>query len=552
VRDSRKLPALFSRPEIVLLPVALVIRLLGIVSRPIWYDEAFAVLFSSEGPARMVYGTLAPDALGSAADIHPLGYYSLLWAWMAAFGRSILAGRAFSVLIGCAAFWLAILLLRKLAGERAAWWGGVFLALSPFHTHYSQEVRMYSLLACFLIAGTFFFLRALGLLGGGRSRWVDWALFSVFAALAMYTHNLAVFYLAPLALIPFWLPAVRRRLRSAKRVRGRGRLPGPAPEISAVDELAENRLRIRNTILSTAAAVLLYLPWLIRLPGQLAKVSAGYWTEAPGSDRLITTLLSYTTNLPVSQGLLPFALLSSVLTLALATWQTFRAVLSRRRPETLTAGLVLVYLAFVPVALLFVISQILPVFLERALLASGIVYLLWVAWALAETELPRFVRIILATALVVGMFIGLQTHLTYTGFPYAPYAEVNVAIRDSLQGGPPSGDVRIIHSNKLSALPAFLLDPDLPHRYLPDLPGSGSDTLALPTQEVIGFFASEDIETAVGEAERVWFVVFRQEVEEYQAAGEEEHPQLAWLDEHFTLAGSETWEDLIVYEYILP
>ncbi|HUF39359.1 MAG TPA: glycosyltransferase family 39 protein, partial [Anaerolineales bacterium] len=211
-----------ANPAVVLLPLALVVRLLGIGSRPIWYDEAFAILFASQGPARMAYGTLAPDALGSAADIHPLGYYTLLWTWIGVFGRSITAGRVLSVLIGCAAVWLAIRLLRGAAGERAAWWGGIFLALSPFHVHYSQEVRMYGLLALFLIGATFVLWRALGLLGaepgGGHGRrrgevWrglrpprpSDWILFSVLSAAAMYTHNLAAFYLAPLALIPFWL-----------------------------------------------------------------------------------------------------------------------------------------------------------------------------------------------------------------------------------------------------------------------------------------------------------------------------------------------------------
>ena len=55
------------------------------MSRPLWYDEAFAVLFSAEGPRAMSYGTLVVDQ-GIAADVHPLGYYTLLWAWQAVAG----------------------------------------------------------------------------------------------------------------------------------------------------------------------------------------------------------------------------------------------------------------------------------------------------------------------------------------------------------------------------------------------------------------------------------------------------------------------------------
>jgi hypothetical protein len=75
-----------------ILILALLVRLLGIISRPIWYDEAFAILFSEKGLGAMLYGTLAPTGTGSA-DIHPLGYYSILWLWMKVFGDSLVATR---------------------------------------------------------------------------------------------------------------------------------------------------------------------------------------------------------------------------------------------------------------------------------------------------------------------------------------------------------------------------------------------------------------------------------------------------------------------------
>ena len=78
--------------------VALIARLIGIVSRPIWYDEAFAILFAEKGPAAMLKGTLAPDISGAAADIHPLAYYTMLWGWMKLFGESLLSVRLLSVI----------------------------------------------------------------------------------------------------------------------------------------------------------------------------------------------------------------------------------------------------------------------------------------------------------------------------------------------------------------------------------------------------------------------------------------------------------------------
>ena len=75
----------FNKKILAILILALGIRSLGIWSRPIWYDEAFSILFSEKGLGAMLYGTLAPTGIGSA-DIHPLGYYTSLCLCMDLFG----------------------------------------------------------------------------------------------------------------------------------------------------------------------------------------------------------------------------------------------------------------------------------------------------------------------------------------------------------------------------------------------------------------------------------------------------------------------------------
>src|SRR5919109_2433509 len=89
----------FDLKVVAILLLALGVRMIGIVSRPIWYDEAFAILFSEKGLSAMLHGTLAPTGAGSA-DIHPLGYYTILWLWMKVFGESLIATRLLSVLAG--------------------------------------------------------------------------------------------------------------------------------------------------------------------------------------------------------------------------------------------------------------------------------------------------------------------------------------------------------------------------------------------------------------------------------------------------------------------
>ena len=490
------IPNRFRLPLI--LALAVLVRMLGIASRPIWYDEAFAILFSAKGPAAMAYGTLTSTGAG-AADIHPLGYYTLLWLWIQAFGSSLIAVRLLSILAGAATVFVAYLLARRLFNERLAIFASAFVAFAPFQIHYSQEIRMYAFLALWLMLATYAYVR--GAEGGG-ARW--WFLFAVSAALAQYTHNLAAFYLLPLAATPLF----RRDWKT-----------------------------LRAVLLSGLAALLLYLPWLLQIPSQFAKISTAYWVERPGAEKLFTLLLVYVTNLPLPNNTILFiGLFIALSVFAIASLQTFHR--ANRNPNALW----LFYLAFAPPILLFLVSQWTAVYIERALLPSGVIFCLWLAWALLETSLPTLLRNMLLVLLAIGAGFGLFQHITYAGFPYAPYRELAASLREDFQ----PGDL-ILHSSKLTMFPTVYFDPALPQTYLADPRGSRVDTLAPATQEVLNRMAQPSIESDAGQAKRIWFIIFEQSNLEYIEQGEPMHPHLLWLTDHYTLIEVQAWGDVRLY-----
>jgi hypothetical protein len=61
--------------------------------------------------------------------------------------------------------------------------------------------------------------------------------------------------------------------------------------------------------------------------------------------------------------------------------------------------------------------------------------------------------------------------------------------------------------------------------------------------------AYDQIEAAVGGADSVVFVIFEREMQEYQAAGADEHPYLAWLAIHYEQTRVQDWGDLRVYVF---
>jgi 4-amino-4-deoxy-L-arabinose transferase-like glycosyltransferase len=492
----------FNRKILAILILALGIRLLGIWSRPIWYDEAFSMLFSEKGLSAMLYGTLAPTGIGSA-DIHPLGYYTILWLWMKLFGGSLIVARALSVLTGLVSVYLVYLIALEASSEPyTATLSMLFAALAPFQIHYAQEIRMYAFMTMWLLLATFAYQR--GARGGS---WKWWVLFSISAALAQYSHHLAAFYLGALALLPV---------------------------------LQKNWRALRALILAGIGALILYGPWLVQLPAQFTKVQNSYWVARPDFSKLFTLLLVYMTNTPLPAPLIAFALAIVLVVMVIGIIQTVRY--SRQTHKG--TGTWLLYLSFAPPLFLFLFSQWRPVYIERALLPAGAIFCIWLAWVIRATNVQKPLQYILLGLLGLSSLLGIYQHLTYRDFPYGPFQALDRFLRERVE----AQDV-IVHSNKLSMLPALYFDPALSQSFIGDEPGSPADTLATATQQVLGLRAETSIESATRDARQVWYIIYTRSVAEVKAAGHKTHPDLEYLDANYTLQSVEDWDGLQLYIY---
>lgn len=504
--------AYLRNPTIAILALGLLARLPGIASRPLWYDEAFAVLFSSKGPKAMAYGTLAVEA-GVAADVHPLGYYTLLWGWGEILGRSPLVVRTLSVIIGLGVILIGVRIAQSLFGRKVGMLAGVLLAVSPFQVHYSQEVRMYGLLTLLLLLTTYWQWKLLE----SPRKWT-WIAYGITAAAAQYSHNLASLYLLPLSLVPL---------------------------------LARNWRAVRHTLLSGGLAILLYSPWLIDVPSQLARVRWAYWIPQPGVTELLRTFLQFVSGLPVPVIAIPeIVLLGVVLFLGIlvgviASLATIRVLRSDQSSKWIIA--VPAYLAVAPVVLMFLISQWQPVYLDRAMLPSAAMFVIWIAAAMNTAEASGIFRRSAFISLAIAFSIGLIGFYSHRGFPYAPFSELNEKISANLR----SGEI-VLHSNKITAFSAIYYGSDIEHRYLADPPGSDSDTLAPATQEVLGYLADASAVVATEGKSGVWFVVFDQEIEDYRSLGYSSHPALGELENIYESADLDQFGDLKLIHFFNP
>jgi hypothetical protein len=232
------------------------------------------------------------------------------------------------------------------------------------------------------------------------------------------------------------------------------------------------------------------------------------------------------------------------------------AVLRSRRPKASAdrepVGWVL-WVAFMPMLFMWLFSHLIqPVFLPRALIPSAMILYIALGWLFTRAEIPRLIVAILAGAWAIVIGYSLITLYTWDTFPNGRFDDAADYLADRWQ----EGDV-IVHGNKITALPIKIYARDLSQRYVRDIPGAGSDTLARATQQTLQWLADDCIAAAAGGAGRVWYITFDkledemiELVEDDQANGQ--YDSLRWLRTHYHEAGVKRFTDLNVYEFDNP
>jgi hypothetical protein len=225
---------------LVLLAVSLIVRTLYL-NGEFWMDEGIAVGIAGH-PLSAIPGVLRHD--GS-----PPLYYMLLHLWMSLFGNSEAATHALSLLFGTLCVPVGMWGAWSLFGKRAGMMAAVLFAFSAFITQYSQETRMYSLMALLGLLATIGFMHGFV---HRRRKYV--VLFSVAQALMLYTHAWGIFYAAGTAVAIAFLWRI-------SPVEERGGL-------------------LRDAVLAYVGAGVLFLPWLPNFLYQTTHTAAP-WDSSP-------------------------------------------------------------------------------------------------------------------------------------------------------------------------------------------------------------------------------------------------------------------------------
>lgn len=380
---------------IILIGAAL--RIYGLDSKDLWHDEVIAIYRF--------------EKVSFAYDPHPPLYYILLKFWITCFGKTEFAVRSLSVLAGIGSLLVLYKIGELLVSRKLGLISAFLLALSPLHIWYSQEARNYSLSVFLILVSIYAFLLCLK-----KDKTCLWAIFTVVTSLSIYTSYFAFFFIITEGLLFF---------------------------------VKEFRYLFKKWLLSICLAFIIFLPNLpIFIKRFLFIKETSFWVLKPTLKSIAFTFENF--NIGYNGTLLMY-LLSRVFFLFFLFGVIY--LFYNKRSELF----LLISFLFVPIASSFLISQFMPIYVDKQFMVSSLFYYIIIAQGLIILR-PYFIKVF--SWGIIFILIGFSLHNYYINNIPSPFEQhwgitgkkPFELIREYLEGKFSEGDI-VAHANPHTILP---------------------------------------------------------------------------------------------------
>lgn len=489
---------IFRRETVLLLGIILLafaIRVYRLGFFPLHGDEAFAVIFTQHRLPDMIYYLKI-----SGPDPHPPLYFLTLHFWQALAGSSEVAVRYPSLTLGILMIPLIYELGKRIFTVQGGLLAAFLAALNPFFVWYSQETRMYMMLATLSLLSVLLCLRALR-----EDRVALWIGYVLATVLAISSHYFGLLILAV--------------------------------ENGIFFLVKENWPLWRKWFLGQIAIVLIYTPWALSVASFLLAHSKD-WIRPVGLLAMLRQVLvvySLGVTVPGVLGLvlsLPFVLLF-LLGLLTSWWEEWRS------------GLVLSLYLGLPLLGVFFISLQRPIFHERYLILIVPAYLVTLAKGISAVRsfpiVTSFVkarlssltlRLPMAVSLALLVVSSLYSLFNYFYVPQYVKSPPWPALAHLIEETGQEGDVIIY--NYPDPSPVYYNDGRLP-------------ILLLPTDFPLDVKGTTDsLNQLLADNRRIWLVPHK--ADNWDADGFVE----TWLDRHADKVRQEAIDSLRLNLYLTP
>ncbi|MGH3860743.1 glycosyltransferase family 39 protein [Actinokineospora sp.] len=358
-----RVPPPWSVAAATVVAAAAALRIARLAAKSLWFDETYSVFVASLPIGRLLTITALNDA-------HPPLYYLMLHVWMRLFGDGEIAVRLPSMIFSVAVVLVTWLFGRRLVGPAAALVAAALVAIAPSQVAAGQEARMYGLLSLTALCSWWALWTAVE---AERPR--AWFAYVAATAAMVFGHYYGFFVIASQAIYLVWR-------RPAARV-------------------------WQKWVIAGAGVVVVLLPWLPAMVGQISSGRAWPAFRPPLSPLLLMDTMAYLTlGRPVfdvvGSEALPRTLAWVLISLAAAAAIGGYRTVSRDRG----APALLVCAGIVPVVSSFAVSYAIHVFAPRYLLFALPPLAMLAASGIATTRSPGWMRTVVVVGLGVMMLVN--------------------------------------------------------------------------------------------------------------------------------------------------
>jgi len=337
-----------SKASIVLLLLVIIflgtfLRLYKLGYNDVWFDEAISALSAdnvkgvySLSDEKIPYGNPAFEMRQTqliyykTLDPQPFFYYFLLKRALNYLGNSEFALRLLSVIFSVLSILAVYKLGAKLSGKKYGVYAAFLMSISPMQLWYAQEARQYSLATFLIVLSSYFLLLALE--EKGNKYWIG---FVVSTIVLIYTN-----YIGFIVLLSSW----------------------------SLLGIKKYRVSVKKWIIASIIIALFFLPWMHIFWQHLLFVKEVFWVAKP---TLISVMATFK-NFNIGYSNFGFLLVPSlILFFVLMSLGIFN--LDKK------ARVFLLTFLFLPILLIFIISQWIPIYLDRQLILFSPFYYLVIA-----------------------------------------------------------------------------------------------------------------------------------------------------------------------------
>ncbi len=355
---------------IIILLTGTILRVHNLGNRGYNPDEVFSIHHASL--------TLKEIMGNSENDPHPPLYYIMLHFWMEIFGDSEIATRSLSSLLGIISIFFMYHLGRLLFNRETGMIASLIVAVSTFHITYSQELRMYSLMAVLTLASMFFFIKMM------RERSIKFIVYyQLSSILLLYSHVYGFFIILAQNLY--------LTVTSLKSTKQNPYIP------------------LKKWITLQILLLVAFIPWIWVLIHQIIGIKNGSfvninWLPSPHLSDLFNTFSLYTYYDPITLAL--FSLLSLSV---LITWKKFGRNIKIQKSDT---HLFIFLWLLVPILMPFVISELaFPIYYPKYTISASLAFYMLTSRGISQIN-NKYLK---------GLFLAAVISLSLTSIIYNSY-----------------------------------------------------------------------------------------------------------------------------------